>query len=82
VKNIYNFNLFARNNFLYKNKGREAANEALIRDHVKQATLVVTNSKGPGTGLEILDFVVELFLKYYYIFITLYLIYRIRKFFA
>ena len=82
MNKINNFKLLVRNNFLFKNKGREAANEALIRDHVKQATLVVTNSKGPGTGLAILDFVVEIFLKYYFIFITLYLIYRIRKFFS
>ena len=28
--------------------GREAANKVLLRDHVRQASMTVLNSKGPG----------------------------------
>ena len=28
--------------------GREAANEVLLRDHVRQASMTVINSKSPG----------------------------------
>lgn len=59
--------------------GREAANEALFRDGVKQIPIKITNPRGPGVGFFLLDIFLENLFNYYYIFITLYLAYLISK---
>ena len=44
-------------------------------------SLKVPNIRGPGVGLTVLDIFLEAFINYYYIFITVFVMIKISKYF-